>query len=396
MIHHLAENGIMALVLPHGALFRGGAEQHIRKYLIENRNYLDAVIGLPANIFYGTSIPTCIMVFKKCKEHPEDVLFIDASQHFEKVKTQNVLREEHIDKIVETYRNRIEEDKYSKKANLQLIADNDYNLNIPRYVDTFEAEGIIDIDETCDLLKKINDLSIRNDEKIFSICNELKIPQPTGNNIFLLKQYKKGIMQKIFSQELRFKDDNGNDYPDWEEKKLGEVGDIITGKTPNTSDLELWDGNIQFVTPTDINENKYQYETQRTIKELSKTKLLPAKSIMFTCIASIGKMSLSIKPCVTNQQINSIIPNVNFNNEYIFYAVLNIVDYIKSTQSTNTLPIINKTEFSKFEINVPKDKSEQTKIANFLSAIDDKINHCGVQIEKMEVWKKGLLQQMFC
>jgi type I restriction enzyme S subunit len=219
----------------------------------------------------------------------------------------------------------------------------------------------------------------------------------------LLEQYKKGVMQKIFSQELRFKDDtstslsagNGNEYADWEEKKLGDIGEIITGKTPSTTDLDLWDGDIQFVTPTDITENKYQFKTQRTIKELSKTKLLPAKSIMFTCIASIGKMSLSIKPCVTNQQINTIIPYVNFDNEYIYYAVLSIVDYIKSTQSTNTLPIINKTEFSKFKINIPKDKNEQTKIANFLSAIDNKINHCQVQIEKTELWKKGLLQQMF-
>lgn len=86
MVHHLADNGTMAIVLPHGVLFRGGAEQHIRKYLIEDRNYLDAVIGLPANVFYGTSIPTCILVFKKCRENPEEVLFIDASQHFEKVK----------------------------------------------------------------------------------------------------------------------------------------------------------------------------------------------------------------------------------------------------------------------------------------------------------------------
>lgn len=106
MIHHLAENGTMAIVLPHGALFRSGAEQHIRKYLIEDRNYLDAVIGLPANIFYGTSIPTCIMVFKKCREQPDDVLFIDASNDFDKVKTQNILRDEHINKIVSTYRNR--------------------------------------------------------------------------------------------------------------------------------------------------------------------------------------------------------------------------------------------------------------------------------------------------
>ncbi len=98
MIHHLSENGIMAIVLPHGVLFRGGAELHIRKYLIEQKNYLDAVIGLPANIFYGTSIPTCILVFKKCRETPDDILFIDASKDFEKVKTQNILRDEHIDK----------------------------------------------------------------------------------------------------------------------------------------------------------------------------------------------------------------------------------------------------------------------------------------------------------
>jgi type I restriction enzyme M protein len=178
MIHHLADNGTMALVLPHGALFRGGAEQHIRKYLIEDRNYLDAVIGLPANIFYGTSIPTCIMVFKKCRENPEDVLFIDASQHFEKVKTQNVLREEHIDKIIETYRNRIEEDKYSKRATLQLIATNDYNLNIPRYVDTFEAEESIDINAIANEIKELDLQIAETDKTIADFCKQLNIATP--------------------------------------------------------------------------------------------------------------------------------------------------------------------------------------------------------------------------
>ena len=121
MIYHLAENGTMAIVLPHGALFRGGAEQHIRTYLIENKNFLDAVIGLPANIFYGTSIPTCIMVFKKCRENPNDILFIDASNDFEKVKTQNQLRLADIDKIISTFRNRTELKKYSKRATLERL-----------------------------------------------------------------------------------------------------------------------------------------------------------------------------------------------------------------------------------------------------------------------------------
>ena len=135
----------MACVAPHGVLFRGNSEGVIRRFLIEKKNYIDAVIGLPANIFYGTSIPTCILVLKKCRKDDDAILFIDASKEFEKVKTQNKLREQHIAKIVETYRDRKEIDKYSHLASLKEIADNDYNLNIPRYVDTFEEEEPIDI-----------------------------------------------------------------------------------------------------------------------------------------------------------------------------------------------------------------------------------------------------------
>ena len=178
MIYHLAENGTMAIVLPHGALFRGGAEQHIRKYLIENKNFLDAVIGLPANIFYGTSIPTCIMVFKKCRENPNDVLFIDASNDFEKVKTQNILSNEHIDKIIKHYRDRKETEKYSKKATLEDIAANDHNLNIPRYVDTFEAEESIDIDTIAKELKALETDMKSTDETIAQFCKELGISTP--------------------------------------------------------------------------------------------------------------------------------------------------------------------------------------------------------------------------
>lgn len=178
MIYHLADNGTMAIVLPHGALFRGGAEQHIRRYLIENKNFLDAVIGLPANIFYGTSIPTCILVFKKCRENPDDILFVDASQHFEKVKTQNVLRKQDIDLIVETYRNRTETPKYSKKATLEEIAKNDYNLNIPRYVDTFEAEENIDIEAIAKEIKSLDETIATTDKTIAQFCAELNISTP--------------------------------------------------------------------------------------------------------------------------------------------------------------------------------------------------------------------------
>ena len=177
MIHHLDDNGTLALVLPHGALFRGAAEGHIREYLIREKNYLDAVIGLPSNIFYGTGIPTCIMVFKK-NRNTKDILFIDASQEFEKVGKQNKLREEHIDKIVTTYRNKTVEDKYSYVSTNEEIIENEYNLNIPRYVDTFEEEEPVDLDsvssELKDIEKEINDTN----KSIEGFCDELNIKPP--------------------------------------------------------------------------------------------------------------------------------------------------------------------------------------------------------------------------
>jgi type I restriction enzyme M protein len=178
MIHQLADNGIMAVVLPHGVLFRGAAEGHIRRYLIEDRNFLDAVIGLPANIFYGTSIPTCILVFKKCRENPDDIVFIDASQEFEKNKNQNRLRATDIDKIIDTYRNRKEIEKYSHVAPITEIEENDYNLNIPRYVDTFEEEEPIDLKAVSDELKSIEKEMKETDETIAGFCKELGIEAP--------------------------------------------------------------------------------------------------------------------------------------------------------------------------------------------------------------------------
>ena len=178
MIYQLDENGTMAIVLPHGVLFRGGAEGHIRKYLIEDRNYLDAVIGLPANIFYGTTIPTCILVFKKCREDSDNVLFIDASAHFEKAKNQNHLRDKDIEKIIATYQERKEEDKYSHLALLEEIEENDYNLNIPRYVDTYEEEESVDLDVISTELKALESEMIETDKTIASFCDELGIAKP--------------------------------------------------------------------------------------------------------------------------------------------------------------------------------------------------------------------------
>ncbi|APA82772.1 type I restriction-modification system subunit M [Francisella tularensis] len=146
MLASLNESGRMAVVVPHGVLFRGAAEGKIRQQIIDN-NLLDAVIGLPSNLFFGTSIPACIMVFKKQKDS-NDVLFIDASNEFEKGKNQNKLTDDNIKKIFDTYKSRESLEKYSHVASLEEIKENDYNLNIPRYVDTFEEEEPVDIEAT--------------------------------------------------------------------------------------------------------------------------------------------------------------------------------------------------------------------------------------------------------
>jgi len=180
MVYHLAENGTMACVLPHGVLFRGSAEGDIRKYLIKELNYLDAVIGLPSNVFYGTSIPTCILVIKKCRQADDNILFIDASGegHYIKEKTQNILRDSDVEEIINTYKSRETKDKYSYAASLDEIVENDYNLNIPRYVDTFEEEEPIDLDSVSKELVDLNNELIKVDNKIEAYCKELNISTP--------------------------------------------------------------------------------------------------------------------------------------------------------------------------------------------------------------------------
>lgn len=170
MLNSLSDNGTMATILPHGVLFRGAAEKRIRKQIID-LNYLHAVVGLPEKLFYGTGIPACIMVFKK-NRRDKDVLFIDASGegHYEKLSNQNALREEDVEEIMEVYKAYEERDKSSYVASIDEIVENDYNLNIPRYVDTFEEEEPVDMEEVAknidDIKKELDEVSSKMDEHL--------------------------------------------------------------------------------------------------------------------------------------------------------------------------------------------------------------------------------------
>ena len=172
--HFLKDEGVMAIILPHGVLFRGGAEERIRTKLLKD-GHIDTVIGLPANLFYSTGIPVCILVLKKCKK-PDDVLFINAAEHFVKGKRQNQLTDEHIAKIIETYRFRGEEDRYSKRISMERIAEEGYNLNISRYISTAVGEEEIDLAATHASLVEIENAIRIATAKHNEFLNELDRP----------------------------------------------------------------------------------------------------------------------------------------------------------------------------------------------------------------------------
>lgn len=258
-------------------------------------------------------------------------------------------------------------------------------------------------------LLKLNLPQKQEQEKIasFLIQVDTKIEHLTKKDK-LLNSYKKGVMQNIFSQEIRFSPkgtssqaqgeaDDGSYYSDWEVKKLKDIGKIIGGGTPETIKPEYWKGNIQWFTPTEVKE-KYIKFSKRTISELglkkSSAQLLPKGTLLLSSRATIGDISIALQECTTNQGFQSIVVNSENNNEFIYYWILqNKKEFIRKSSGSTFLEI-SKTEINKMDIVLPLYK-EQTKIANFLSSIDTKIEQNKKVLEKTKEFKKALLQQMF-
>lgn len=230
----------------------------------------------------------------------------------------------------------------------------------------------------------------------FLTAIDTKIQQLTQKKA-LLEQYKKGVMQQLFSQKIRFKDENGQDYPDWEEKRLGDIAEITGGGTPDTSIKKYWNGHIEWFTPTEL-KSKYVSNSQRKlsvagVKE-SSAKILPVGTVLFTSRATVGDVSIALKECTTNQGFQSFIVSKNYNNEFVYYWITkNKKEFLKRASGSTFLEI-SKNEIQRIKIFTPILK-EQIKIANFLIAIDIKIETVLKQIEQTQAYKKGLLQQMF-
>lgn len=394
MIHQLDDRGTMACVLPHGVLFRGGAEGHIREYLIREKNYLDAVIGLPANIFYGTGIPTCIIVVKKKREHNDNVLFIDASQHFEKVKNQNVLRPQDIDKIVNTYKTRSSSDKYSYAAKLSRIAENEYNLNIPRYVSPFHDEVEINLKYIEDSFKISNQYLFAAEKTIESFCKELNISPPNGYNISLLQDYKRGVMQKLLSGKLRFKDEKGKDYPKWNEKLFGDIFSFYSTNSFSRDNLNYDQGTVKnihygdihtkFSTLFDIRREHVPFiNSEIDLSKIKRENYCQDGDLVIADASEdyedIGKtieiVSLNGEKLLAGLHTFLARPD-KYQMQTGFSAYLVKAAYVRKqvmtiAQGTKVLSL-SSGRLAKVKLNVPSIK-EQEKIASYLSAIDDKI-----------------------
>lgn len=273
----------------------------------------------------------------------------------------------------------------------------DYGQNYFRSLIKASSHANITVED----IRNINIIMPKDDceqEKIASYFNNL------DNLITLhqrkcdkLEEYKKAMLQKIFSQELRFKREDGTDYPEWEQTSLEDVCDIVGGGTPSTKNIDYWNGNIQWFTPSEIGKTKYVSKSVRTISQVgfekSSARKLPVGTILLTSRATLGEMAIATIECTTNQGFQSLIPR-KINGEYLYYLQPTIKNYCNKKACGSTFNEISKGELGKCKIPMPHFE-EQQKIADFLSALDEAINYAKQELDKWKELKKGLLQQMF-
>lgn len=216
-----------------------------------------------------------------------------------------------------------------------------------------------------------------------------------------LKDHKKGLMQQLFPREgetrprLRFPE--FRDAPEWEEKSIGDVGEVVTGSTPSTAKREYYGGDIPFVSPADISELRFVKTTKTTLTELgfAQTRLVRAGSTVFVCIgSSIGKVAQVRRDSATNQQINSVIPNSDHDDAFVYYALAQNADRVAKLAGVQAVPIVNKSQFSSVPLMVPR-PDEQRRIAACLSSLDDLIAAQSEKLKALRTHKRGLMQQLF-
>jgi type I restriction enzyme M protein len=401
MIYQLDDNGTMATVMSLGVLFREGTEAIIRKQLIESKNYLDAVIGLPSNLFYGTPVPACILVFKKCRTNPDDILFINASRNFKKKPRQNALRDEDVDKIVSTYNDRVDLDKYSRKVSLREIEQNGYNLNITRYVDNFDVQPKIDLDNVTKQIKSTDTDLVAIDRKIQEFCNDLGISSPEGNNIALLKQFKNGLLQRLFTRELRFKTADEQSYADWDKSTVDLCFKPYKGSGISKDDVYdegkypcILYGELYTKYPEVIDNVVSRTDVEGRAKSKEGDLLIPC-STTTEGIDLANVTYLSQGDILLGGDITILRPQEKVHG--IFYAYylthFKTLEIARYAQGSTIIHLYYK-HIKNIEIDLPE-IAEQRKISECLLVLDAKIMYIEKGVEQAKNFKDIHLQQVF-
>lgn len=378
IVHHMDKDGICAIVLPHAALFRDKAEKHIRKFLIEEKNIIDAIIGLPEKIFFKTDKPTCILVLKKRRESPDDILFIDASSQFERAAKRNQLKQSHIERIVSSYRDRKNIKGFSSVVSIKTVRKNQHNLNIAKYVEISNEQEVVDLMTISKELKELETTLCKIDIELDDACQTLGIPAPSGHNIPLMLEFKKGVMQQIFSQKIRFKDNKGKSFDPWIEKKLGEF--LHEHKESSTGNEQVYSVSVHKGLINQIEHLGRSYASRNT----SHYNLVKPGDMVYTKSPTgefpfgIIKQSNVDRSVIVSPLYGVFTPETKslglILNVY-FELPENVHNYLYSIiqkGAKNTISITNTTFLSK-SLKLPTSELEQEKIAGFLNALNRKI-----------------------
>lgn len=389
MIYQLADNGTAAVVLPHGVLFRGAAEGTIREYMIKELNYLDAIISLPPNLFYGTSIPACILILKKCRVHDDNILVIDASRDFLKLGNKNALSDTQVEAIVDAYEKRADVEKFAHVTSMSEIEQNDFNLNIPMYVDAFELEPPVDTEAVAQTLQASSTALSNTDAILERMSAELGMPAPSGYNVPALLLYKLACTQKIFSRDVRFLADDGTTFPAWKPTTLGKTVNFSKGKGISKDDAKQ-----SGATPCIRYGEIYTEYSERISSVVSYTDI-PSSDLVLSkegdvIIPASGEEHLEMaRACCVEVSGVALGGDINIlrgaeNGVFLAYYLNNAkkIEIAKRAQGYSVVHLYGK-QLKKLEIELPH-KDEQFKISEFLSAIDTKISLLSDDIERAQ------------
>lgn len=390
MVYHMDDDGRIAVLLPHGALFRMKSEDTIRRYMIEKLNVIDAVIGLPANLFFGTGIPVVVLVLKKNRNgNSDNICFIDASRDFEKGNKSNYLTKDNIDRIMAAYRERKDIKQYCHVAPISEVAANEYKLNILAYVKLEQEDENIDAVQASETLLQAKKALIQADDELGRFASELGI-----------KEFSPEALRKVLQGKLRFKQDDGSDYEEWKTVHLYE----ILEETHNKSDGKLRICSVavnegvvdqiehlgrSFAAADTSNYGRVKFGD--VIYTKSPTGEFPfgiVKQSQMKEDVAISPLYGIFKPC--NYYMGLLL-------HYYFESPANTNNYLApiiQKGAKNTINISNET-FLSASLFLPMDEREQEKIASFIKAFDNKLESERAIVKAWDGIKGGILHNMF-